>query len=256
MKVRVPLADSGSLAVHLEEPGRSDGRATVALYLHGFGSSQEGEKADLLRQRFLATDVAFCSFDFQGHGDSDGSMLDLSISRNLSDTAIVHRWLLERDYEQIILFGSSMGGLTGLWHAVRSTHPVIAAIHLAPALGLEETMLTELGADSVAAWERDGKLEIGHDLGAWDIGWSFVEDLRSLEIERLCADYATPTLIFQGKHDTSVPWRAVVDFATQAAGEAIELHLFADGDHRMIERLPRLWQLTEEFLLGRGLLTG
>ena len=260
MRLRLPLdppdteadAKSGSLAVRLDEPEAPSDLAV--LYLHGFGSSQAGEKAELFRARFLRRGVAFCSFDFRGHGDSDGSMFDLTLSRNQEDVALVQAELRRRGYQRLVLFGSSMGGLTGLWYAARHPSHIHAAIHLAPALGLEETFSAELGAAQVERWQREGKLEIGHDLGAWDIGWGFVEDLRSHDVATLCARYRTPTLIFQGKHDTSVPWRQVVDFATAAAGEEIELHLFADGDHRMLDRLPRLWHLTEEFVVGRGLL--
>jgi len=269
MELRLPLAQLGprsgpeprpesasesgvdSLAVCLDEPEKTSDLAV--LYLHGFGSSQAGEKADLFRARFLARGIAFCSFDFQGHGESDGWMFDLTLSRNVADVELVHTELKRRGYQRVVLFGSSMGGLTGLWYAARHPQAVHAAIHLAPALGLEETFSAELGTDKVERWQREGKLEIGHDLGAWDIGWNFVEDLRAHDVATLCAHYRTPTLIFQGKHDTSVPWRQVVEFAAQSAGEEIELHLFADGDHRMLDRLQRLWLLTEEFLVGRGL---
>ncbi len=256
MRFSLPLDAERALAVRLDGPEPSSGTSSgaVMLYLHGFGSSQAGEKADLFRAECVARGIAFCSFDFQGQGDSGGSMLDLSLSRNLSDAAAVHAELERRGYSRVILFGSSMGGLTGLWHAHRNPERIAAAIHLAPALGLEDTFSTTLGPDKMARWQRDGQLEIEHELGTWDLAWNFVEDLRRHDVAELTAGYRTPTLIFQGKHDTSVPWRAVVDFATQAAGEEVELHLFADGDHRLIDRLPRLWVLAEEFLKGRELL--
>ena len=167
---------------------------------------------------------------------------------------MVHAELQRRGYGRLVLFGSSMGGLSGLWYAARCAEGIVGAVHLAPALGLEETFTSELGEEEVERWQREGKLEVGHDLGAWDISWGFVEDLRAHDVATLCSHYQTPTLIFQGKHDTSVPWRQVVDFATEATGDEVELHLFADGDHRMLNRLTRLWLLTEEFLVGRGLL--
>lgn len=259
MRLRLPFAgptatpgETGSLAVRLDLPARETDLA--ALYLHGFGSSQGGDKAELFRSRFVERGVGFCSFDFRGHGESDGSMFDLTLSRNIEDVARVHEELERRGFSRVLLFGSSMGGLTGLWYSVVSERPLHAAVHLAPALGLEETFTSALGAEEVARWRREGQLEIGHDLGTWDIGWGFVEDLRAHDPAQLYARYELPTLIFQGKHDASVPWRRVVEFATEAAGEEIELHLFADGDHRMLERLPRLWDLTEEFLAARGLL--
>ena len=46
----------------------------------------------------------------------------------------------------------------------------------------------------------------------------------------------------------------MADFATRCRYEGIDLHLFADGDHRLTDRLGRLWELMSEFLRGRGLL--
>jgi len=50
----------------------------------------------------------------------------------------------------------------------------------------------------------------------------------------------------------AVAWRGITDFATRCTFPGIELHLFADGDHRLIDRKVRLWELMAEFLRGRG----
>ena len=251
-----PSSEAGALSVRLDEPPEAAEDGLVLLYLHGFGSSQDGDKADLFRDRCVNRGIAFASFDFQGHGSSGGSMLDLTLSRNLADLEAVHTKLEELGHSRVVLFGSSLGGLTALWHAWRHPDRVAGALLLAPALGLERTIVDELGSETIDRWRREGKLEVTQDLGTWDLGWGFVEDLKRHDFRKLCAGYRTPTLIFQGKHDSSVPWRQVVEFTTRAAGEAIELHLFADGDHRLLDRLPRLWDLTEEFLIARGLIKG
>jgi hypothetical protein len=54
--------------------------------------------------------------------------------------------------------------------------------------------------------------------------------------------------------DESVPWRSVADFAARCAREDVELHLFADGDHRLTDRKDRLWGLMTEFLRARHLI--
>ncbi len=93
---------------------------------------------------------------------------------------------------------------------------------------------------------------VEHELGSWDLGWGFVEDLERLRPDRLAEEYATPCLLLQGVKDDQVPWRAVLDFATRCPFEEIELHLFADGDHRLIDRKERLWSLMLGFLRDRG----
>jgi hypothetical protein len=58
----------------------------------------------------------------------------------------------------------------------------------------------------------------------------------------------------RGKLDTPVSWKRVAEFATCCTFKEIEVHLFADGDHRLTDRKERLWVLMTEFLYGRALI--
>ncbi len=44
-----------------------------------------------------------------------------------------------------------------------------------------------------------------------------------------------------------------LDAAAGCAYEGIELHLVADGDHRLADRLDHLWRITASFLEAREL---
>ncbi len=240
------------LAVRLEVPSATSSPHLAVLYTHGFGSNQSGTKAAFFRGRVLAHGIAFCSFDFQGHGDSGGSMFDLSLTRNLSDIGRVHGYLRARGYESIVLMGSSMGGGSALWYAAFHPEDVAAALHIAPSVALHEGLLKLVGPEKAKRWERDGRLDFEHELVTCPLSWDLIEDLRSFSIDRLKSIYSTPTLICQGKNDKSVPWRKVVDFVVGSVYEEIEIHLMADADHRMIDRVDHVWRLMWEFLLTRG----
>ncbi len=114
------------LAVRLAEPEL--GSELVVLYLHGFGSRQSGEKADFFRRQLLGRGLAVCSFDFQGHGESGGSMLELTLSRNLQDISRANDFLRQRGYQRVVLMGSSMGGASALWYAARNPQAVEAVL--------------------------------------------------------------------------------------------------------------------------------
>jgi pimeloyl-ACP methyl ester carboxylesterase len=64
-----------------------------------------------------------------------------------------------------------------------------------------------------------------------------------------------PEEIVAGLHiaPALVSWKSVLDFAVRCTFQEIDLHLFADGDHRLTDRKERLWELMEEFLRGRAL---
>jgi pimeloyl-ACP methyl ester carboxylesterase len=261
---RLPILAGGReishLAVRYDGPrkGEAGGNTPFCfLYLHGLGSDQSGEKAEYFRAQALAAGLPFCSFDFQGHGLSGGSMADLTLTRNLEDIARVHDRLRERGHERICLIGSSMGGGSGLWYS--ALHPeaaaqIVAGLHIAPALDIESGLVAWAGPERLRLWEETGTIRFRNDFVDCDLGWCLIEDLRAHPLDDLLQRYRTPTLLLQGKKDTSVPWRSVIDFATRCRWEGVELHLFTDGDHRLTAYKDRLWGLMAEFLRGRHMI--
>ena len=257
--MHIPILEQEREVSHLEvevaERATRPGGEGAVLYLHGFGSSQGGEKARFFRSRVTAAGLDFWSLDFQGHGGSGGGMRELTLSRCLADVELARGAMTEHGVDRVIVIGSSMGALAGLWHTVLRPEGVTAGLYIAPALGLERAFREWAGDDGVARWERDGVVEVSNELGTWQLGWEFVEDLRRYPHARLAAELRTPSLLLQGKRDDRVDWRDVVALAADCAGDGVELHLFADGDHRLVDRKEHLWRLMHGFLEARGVLT-
>jgi len=256
---RIPILaaegrEASHLAVRLDTPDGDAETPFCFLYLHGFGSTQSGEKADFFRGRAVEAGFAFCSFDFQGHGQSGGALRNLSLTRNLEDIGRVQAWLRERGHERLCLLGSSMGGGSALWYSALHPEAILAGLHIAPALALDRALLDWAGPERRRRWEETGTVRFQNDLVETDLDWSLIEDLRRYPVDDLLTRYRTPALLLQGRRDTSVPWRGVADFVARCAFTGIDLHLFADGDHRLTDRKERLWSLMLEFLRGRGIL--
>ena len=256
---RLPIVEDGREVSHLafrfdSGPAGPAGNPDLPcfLYLHGFGSEQSGEKAEHFRARALAAGFGFCSFDFQGHGLSGGGMRGLTLTRNLADVGRVHALLRERGQSRLILLGSSMGGGTALWYSLLHPEEIVAGLHIAPAVELEKGLLDWAGPEGARRWQETGRLDFRNDFVSCELDWGLIEDLRAHPLDALLTGYRTPTLLLQGRLDASVPWRSVLDFAVRCAFREIDLHLFADGDHRLTDRKERLWELMLEFLRGRG----
>lgn len=254
MELSVPGSGSSSerLLTRFYEPSAGPGGAPMVLYLHGFGSDQWGEKADFFRRQALEEGLGFCSFDFQGHGRSGGRMIDLTLSRQLSDVEIVGRMLAERGYGQTVVLGSSMGGLTALWYSALHPERVSCGLCIAPALSLEWSLEDWAGEHGMKNWREKGSIHVDNEIGSWDLGWGFVVDLETYPVSRLQRHCRRPFLILQGKLDDRVEWRQVRNFVDGCEFEELELHLFADGDHRLVDRKEQLWRLMRDFLSSRG----
>lgn len=237
------------LAVRFERPG--DDPPLVIVYAHGFGSTQGGEKAELFRARALARGWAFCSFDFRGHGASGGSMRELTFSRNLADLAAVRSWVQRRRVERLALFGSSMGGAVALWSAAVDPAGVISTAQIAPALGMAAGMERWAGPERLERWRREGEIEFGNALVSTHLGWALMEDLRRYPAAELARRHAVPTVLFQGRLDDTVDWQDVAAFAEAAAPGTVDLRLFDDGDHRLLDRKELLWSAAAELFAAR-----
>lgn len=248
---RVPAGDDGDrLAVRWHAP---EGASLAFLYLHGFGSSQDGEKGAWFRRAAAEAGIAFCSFDFRGHGESGGSLTDLRLSRVLEDGEAVLAWLAERWSGPVAFFGSSMGGAAALWLAARHPSRFAAGLAIAPALGMRKALARRIGDRAMVDWQSSGRLPFRNELVETELDWDLMEDLARYPAADLPRRFRTPALVFQGLRDESVDTATVLDFVTACRGNPVELHLFADGDHRLVDRRHRLWHLALEFLAGRGL---
>lgn len=261
LRVRLPAgpdADGGDdLALQLARPAAADPAASdlCVLYLHGFGSSQDGDKAQFFRRRLVAAGLTVASIDFRGHGTSGGSLFDLSLSRNLEDIARAHAFVREQGFRRLMLFGSSMGAASALWYAARhEDEGIVAAVHVAPAVDLRDRLAALVGREGLERWQRDGRIMLPHASTPAEIAWSLMDDLERFPPKALAGHYKVPTLIFQGKLDTSVAWRSVLDFV-DACDAAIELHLMTEGDHRLIEHKDHLWRVARSYLIALGLLS-
>lgn len=242
------------LAVRFDAPADRDRPAF--LYLHGFGSSQDGEKAVAFRRRAGAAGIGFCSFDFRGHGRSGGGMERLTMSRNLDDAEAVAGWLAERWQGPLAFFGSSMGAAAAMWLAARRpdgpARRLVAGVAIAPALALDRTLAEQCGAEGLERWRESGLLAVDNELVTCELGWELMEDLAGHRVEDLPACYSTPTLVLQGSADESVAWAESAAFATRCRPGLVELHLFAGADHRLIPQVDRIWQLAAGFLAHHG----
>ena len=247
-------ADASHLTYELQRPEQPVPADVCVLYCHGFASSRHSHKAAVFAERLVAAGLAFCSFDFQGHGDSGGSITDMTVTRNLEDVDRMVGLLRAEGFERFIFFGSSMGGGVAAWYAALHPEVAAAAIYIAPGFNLEGGVRRRLGEDVFEQWSEAGRVWLHHELGSYELDWRMIEDLRAYEIPRLTALYGTPTLVFQGKNDTDVDWRMVLDFAVENPAECVQLHLLADGDHRLVERLPLMWRISRAFLMEQGLM--
>jgi uncharacterized protein len=241
--IRLPLPAGGELDGYLsyqDEPGPD-----AVLYVHGFGSTRGGIKADALEDACVRRGWPFAAFDFRGHGRSGGSMLELRGSGLIDDLAAVADGLQARGVRRLFPVGSSMGGWAAAWFTLHRDPLSVPAIGLiAPAFRFLQHRWDALTAEEREQWRRSGRLRMRNQWVNLEIGYGVAEEMERFVPEALAARWQTPLLIYHGLGDDTVPVADSLAFVERAAFPDIELRLLKGGDHRL---LPYKDQLMEGF---------
>lgn len=221
-------------------PGASKG-SRLWFFLHGLHSSRRGEKALYFARQIARRGEAFASLDLTGHGDSEGDLLGLSITRNLADLGRGLTFIEDKagPFRAVYIIGSSMGGLTALWFAARSPARVTRNIVIAPAFELAGRLLLSLGRAKAQEWRRLGRARIETPSGGFDLGYQFVEEETRYPTVSLMRRLTTPSLILHGSDDEVVPCQLSRQFADRL--ERVELVEIPGGDHRLTAHKERLF---------------
>jgi uncharacterized protein len=229
--VRLPLHPSG----HLHGSVALTGESNAVLFVHGFGSNHKGEKVESVRAACSRRDWSFASFDFRGHGESSGTLLDLRGSGLQADLESVRLYLAERGVRRLFLVGSSMGGWASSWFSQSHPEAVPAVVLIAPAFRFLQRRWEEADESTRQTWEQTGRIRLRNKWLDVELGHGLVAERADFDPETLAASWRTPALIFHGMQDESVPWRDTLDLVERAGCHHIELRLLGNGDHRLLE---------------------
>jgi uncharacterized protein len=231
---RLPLPAGGELQAYLSyslEPS-----SAAVLYVHGFTSTRAGEKAEALELACARRQWTFASFDFRGHGESTGTLLELRGTGLLEDLDAIRDYLAGRGVRWLCPVGSSMGGWAAAWFTSRHPATVRACVLIAPALDFLRSRWAALTEAERKNWRQTGRLTVRGHWSEAEIGYGLAEEIAMFPADVLARKLARPTLIFHGLQDDAVPVANTITFLERATHPSIELRIYKDGDHRLLDR--------------------
>lgn len=211
--------------------------AAVIFYLHGFASSHKSTKAHYFAEQLSRHRMTLRCPDF-----NEPDFSTLTLTRMLDQ---VVREIDAAGSEPATLIGSSLGGALAVLAAGRWPSRIGRLILLAPAVEFAKPGHHLLPPERVEEWRARGVLPFFH------YGYSEERSLRfgfyedSLTYDPFETEFDQPTIIFQGRRDTSVDPRTVEQFAGKRPNVTLSL---LDDDHQLMASLPRIWSDMEAFL--------
>jgi pimeloyl-ACP methyl ester carboxylesterase len=237
---KITRKDRETIAYHFT-PGKSPG----VVFLTGFVSDMNGDKALCLEKFCQNRGQAFLRFDYTGHGESSAKFLDGCISDWTDDAIFVLDYLTEGPQ---ILVGSSMGGWIMLLAALARPEKIAGLVGLAAAPDFTEDLIWEgFTKDQRATLEAKGQIKIRND---YDDGQDYVitqkliKDGRKNLLLRDKIAVNCPVRLIHGLQDTDVPWPISQEISKNLQSADVETTFVKNGDHRLssssdLDRLQR-----------------
>ncbi len=229
-------------------PGRSD--APVLVYCHGLLSCRTGTRAEMIRGWCERKAWTLLAFDFQGRGDSSGSVENLTFTQQIQDLDAILDVL--PGGTRPVLFGSSLGGLTAAWYAALHPGRVRACVLVAPAFSIVAGILADIGLTGMQQWRQEDRRQFEGDREGLVMNHGFVEDAADYPEALLYSSFRTPTLVVHGMKDETIPFHRSVEFVNKVPSGLADLHLFAEGDHQIHDFMEEVLTLMETFVGRRA----
>lgn len=210
--------------------------ARTILYLHGFASSNQGEKARFLREQFGDLgDHRFLAVNFNPTRED---------FRQMTITGMINRFrqfILDHDLENPSLVGSSLGGLVSLRYAAR--YPVDRILLLAPLLAYQSLNMSE---QALEMWETKGTIDIDHYAFPGKIPLNYRFHVDGLQYQEMIQPPGE-VLIVHGRNDERVP---IEDSRYYQEKYPDQVRLVeVDSDHRLGDQLSLIQELVHDYLI-------
>ncbi len=212
------------------------------LYLHGFASGPNSTKADFFRKHFNELNVGIQVLDLL---PNEEDFTRMRTSRLIDDIATI---IDIRGVKELVVIGSSFGGLLGAWLAHLAPTCVQKLILLAPALRWSAQNMVEIFKTNIDMWKRRGTLPVFNYRFNREVplAYTFVEDLaRNPPPNLFQSPPSCPTLIIHGIRDESVPLAWSQEYAQGRDNVTLRV---VESDHQMLSRLEEIWQEIRKFL--------
>ncbi|MBI4019611.1 MAG: alpha/beta fold hydrolase [Candidatus Aenigmarchaeota archaeon] len=193
--------------------------SSAVILCHGFRSSKENKAAWAER---LSDNFVVLRFDLSGHGESDGELKDITITRLLADMNAAIDFMIARGAKTIGLAGHSLGGSLSILASERAK----AICSLAGA--------TDFGTRNL---NRFGLLH-------------FDQDAKKYDFYRTLKKSKTPALFIHGDRDEVVPlWHS--EKGIQAATEGSRMEIIRGMDHSYAGHYDKIISLSEAWFKER-----
>lgn len=218
----------------------SPGKSPAVLFLPGYHSCMNGEKARALEQHCILQGNAMCRFDYRGHGLSSGIFDELTLSDWIEDAKKILNEVVVPKHDKVILVGSSMGGWIACHIAVQYPERIGGIVGIAAAPDFLEDLYQKSSPVDQRSWRVNGFMALPNKYGdgtPYKFSWKLLQDSRLrwnlLQSDQKKIEIQCPVRLLHGKCDVDVDWKQSLRLMERLETVDVALLLVKDGDHRL-----------------------
>lgn len=240
------MGPQGKLAAVLQTP-KNKKNYPLVMVMHGFNANKEMYLLTELARQLNERGIATILFDFNGHGQSEGSFLDMTVLNELEDARRVYAYVSRLPHvTSVSAVGHSQGGVVvGMLAGELGAEKIKSIVLMAPASELKED--TAKGDLFGIKFDPQNIPEyIVHESGL-KIGRAFLETTPHLPIYEQSAKYTGPVLIVHSKDDELVPFKYGQEFVNIYTNHNARLLPLTGFNHNFTQDTPAVDKLVADF---------
>ena len=203
------------------------------FFLGGYKSDMNGSKTSFLNEFCQKNQINYTCFDYFGHGESSGELLEGTISVWLENVILMMEKIIK---SPAIIIGSSMGGWLALLLAVKRPDLVKSVIGIAAAPDFTEKLVWhKLSESQKSQLEKSNVIYLGEE--KTESVLPFTKNLLKDGRKHLLLDreinIKKPVTLIHGMKDVDVPYQYAFEIEERLSSNNVTIMLKNDGDHRM-----------------------
>ena len=238
---------TGKLSATIQCPEISEKQKIPLVVLcHGFGGNKNGKIEKMLADELEKNGIASIRFDFNGHGESEGKMENMTVANEIKDAIAVVEYAHSLNYvKSISLSGHSQGGVVaGMAAAALGKKEIKALCLMAPAAVLREDAIR--GCTFGAKYDPHNPPEVVKLPRGNKIGREYIKIAFMLDIFGISKDYTGRVCLIHGTGDKIVPF-SYSEHYKEIYGVNAELNILENYDHSFSQDLPNAVRIATEF---------
>ncbi|MBU0532177.1 alpha/beta hydrolase [Candidatus Micrarchaeota archaeon] len=172
---------------------------SIVILAHGYLSNKNSTTNKRLVELLNEKGISTIAFDMYGHGESDGDVEHLTITKAVENLLTVYDFVKSEDYEKIGVAGSSFTGIVSLIAASKREFTVVSL--KCPVFDSKKLWDDRFGRTGVEKWKEEGFIT------PFGKKWHFeaYEDASKYNMEKITSEIKAPTLVVHGNKDVTVP---------------------------------------------------